>query len=194
MKRFNDLNKRVGMVAAVLAAASMALPAVAETTTSIAEERAAAEAELARKVRRELVMLPYYGVFDHFAFRLDQGVVTLMGQVSRPTLRSDAANVVKRLEGVVRVNNEIEVLPLSNFDDRIRVGVFRAIYWQSSLQRYAAGVQPSIRILVKNGVVTLEGVVLNEADRNIAFMQANGVAGVFEVRNHLRTEKRTSKI
>jgi hyperosmotically inducible protein len=134
-------------------------------------------------------MLPYYGVFDNFAFRVDDSIVTLMGSVTRPTLKSSAENVVKRIEGVTAVVNQIEVLPLSSFDDRIRIAVLRSIYGSSNLSRYGLGAQPSIRIIVKRGEVTLEGVVNNEADRNIAFIRANGVAGVFKVTNNLRLDK-----
>src|SRR5258708_722549 len=115
--------------------------------------------ELQRKVRHELVMLPYLGVFDNLSYRIDNGVVTVMGEVVRPTLKSDAGNVVKHVEGVKGVVNNIEVLPLSPFDDRIRFAAYRAIYGYGPLQRYGMGTQPSIRIIVKNGHVSLEGVV-----------------------------------
>ena len=140
---------------------------------------------LVREVRHELVMLPYYGIFDNLAYRVDGRVVTLFGQVSRPTLKSDAENVVKQIEGVERVINEIEVLPLSPNDDGIRRAVYRAIYSSEPLQRYAMGAVPSIHIIVKNGNVTLEGAVGNEGDKNIAGIAANGVSGVFTVTNHL---------
>jgi hyperosmotically inducible protein len=116
-----------------------------------------------------------------------------MGQVSRPTLKSDAGNVVKRLEGVHNVVNQIEVLPLSPFDNRIRISTARAIFGSSSLYRYGLGAQPSIRIVVKNGEVSLEGVVATEADRNIAYLRANGVFGVFKVHNNLLVEKAAGK-
>jgi hyperosmotically inducible protein len=143
---------------------------------------------LAREVRHELVMLPYYGVFDNLGFRIDGSTVTLVGQVTRPTLKSSAENVVKNIEGVEKVNNEIKVLPLSPNDDRVRLGVYRAIYGHTQLNRYALQAVPSIHIIVENGNVTLEGVVLNEGDKNVANIQANGVPGVFSVTNNLRTE------
>jgi len=143
---------------------------------------------LSERVRHELVMLPYYNVFDNLAFRVDGDRVTLSGQVIRPTLKSDAEAVVRRIAGVREVRNEIEVLPLSTFDNRIRLGVLRAVYGNSVLNRYALGAQPSIHILVKNGDVTLEGIVANEMDRNVAGIAANGVFGVFSVTNHLRVE------
>jgi hyperosmotically inducible protein len=142
--------------------------------------------DLQKKVRHELLMLPYMSVFDNLSYRIDNGVVTLMGEVVRPTLKSDAGNVVKRVEGVKGVINQIEVLPLSPFDDRIRIAAYRAIYGFPALQRYGLGTQPSIRIIVKNGNISLEGVVNNETDRNLANIRANGVPGVFSVSNDLQ--------
>jgi len=144
---------------------------------------------LVKEVRHELVMLPYYNVFDNLAFKVDGSTVTLMGQVTRPTLKSDAERVVKSIEGVDKVVNKIEVLPLSPNDERIRMAVYRAIYGNTSLQRYGLQAVPPIHIIVNNGNVTLEGVVANEADKNIANLQANGVPGVFSVKNNLRVEK-----
>jgi hyperosmotically inducible protein len=143
---------------------------------------------LVREVRHELVMLPYYGVFDDLSYRVDGGTVTLFGAVTRPTLKSDAENVVKRLEGVDRVINNIEVLPLSPVDDRIRLATYRAVYGFPSLNRYALSAVPPIHIIVNNGKVTLTGVVANEADKNAAGIQANSVPGVFSVTNNLRVE------
>lgn len=144
---------------------------------------------LENKVRHEIVMLPYIGVFDNISFRVDNGTVTLFGQVRRPVLKGDAEHAVKHIEGVTRVNNQIEVLPLSSFDDQIRLREYRTIFSSGGLYRYAAGTNPSIRIIVKNGNVTLEGVVANEGDRNLAGIRANGVFGVFNVNNQLRVEK-----
>jgi hyperosmotically inducible protein len=141
-----------------------------------------------RQVRHELVMLPYYGVFDNLSYRVDGGAVTLLGQVTRPTLKSSAENVVKDIEGVERVDNQIRVLPLSPNDDRLRLATYRAIYGQTALNRYALQAVPPIHIIVENGKVTLEGVVANEGDKNIANIQANGVSGVFSVVNNLRVE------
>jgi hyperosmotically inducible periplasmic protein len=151
-------------------------------------DRAGTSNNIVREVRHELVMLPYYGVFDNLSYRVDGNVVTLMGQVTRPTLKSDAENVVKKIEGVERVVNNIEVLPLSAVDDRIRMAEYRAIYSQPSLNRYALSAVPPIHIIVSNGKVTLEGVVANEGDKNIAGIQANTVPGVFAVTNNLRVE------
>src|SRR5689334_5571568 len=145
---------------------------------------------LTREVRHELVMLPYYGVFDNLAYRVDGNTVTLLGQVTRPTLKSDAERVVKDIEGVERVNNQIEVLPLSPMDDRIRMAEYRAIYSAPGLDRYAMQAVPPIHIIVNNGKVTLEGVVANEADKNLANVKANGVPNVFSVQNNLQVESR----
>jgi len=149
-----------------------------------------AQDRITREVRHELVMLPYYGVFDNLAYRVDGSTVTLLGQVTRPTLKSDAEHVVKDIEGVERVNNQIEVLPLSPMDDRIRMAEYRAIYSAPGLDRYAMQAVPPIHIIVNNGKVTLEGVVANEADKNMANIRANGVSGVFGVTNNLRVESR----
>jgi hyperosmotically inducible protein len=149
----------------------------------------AADNNLTKEVRHELVMLPYYSVFDNLAYRVDGSRVTLFGQVVRPTLKSDAENVVKRIEGVTAVDNQIEVLPLSPNDDRIRRAVYRAIFSKPELDRYAMGAVPSIHIIVKNGNVTLVGVVSTEMDKNVANIAANGVSGVFGVKNELQTEK-----
>lgn len=142
-----------------------------------------------KKIRKELVTLPFYGVFDNLAFNYEDGVVTLYGQVSRPTLRKDAERVVERVTGVDQVINRIEVLPLSNFDNQIRRAVFRAIYRQPGLDRLAFQAVPPIHIIVKKGNVTLEGVVPNKGDATRAFIAANGVPNVFSVTNNLRVEK-----
>jgi len=151
---------------------------------------AAANDRIVREVRHELVMLPYYGVFDNLTYRVDGNVVTLFGQVTRPTLKSDAENVVKKIEGVERVTNNIEVLPVSPNDDRIRQAVYRAVYGYPALNRYALAAVPSIHIIVKNGRVTLVGVAANQGDKNIAGIQANSVPGVFAVTNDLQIEQR----
>ena len=144
---------------------------------------------LARQVRHELVMLPYYNAFDWLQFKVDGTKVTLMGEVTQPTLKASAERVVKRIEGVSEVVNEIEVLPVSPNDDRIRLAVYRAIYYHPTFTRYAIRSVGPIHIIVKNGDVRLLGSVDTEADKNIAGIQANGVAGVFSVTNDLVVEK-----
>jgi len=145
---------------------------------------------LVRQVRHELVMLPNYGLFDNLAFEIaPNGKVILSGSVTRPTLKSEAENVVKTVEGVETIENRIEVLPLSPDDDRVRLAMFRAVYGKAGLDRYALQAVPSIHIIAKNGHVVLEGVVNSESDKNLAEMQAKGVPGVFSVKNNLRVEK-----
>ncbi len=177
----NFLRTTVAVAGAMLASIS----SFAASNQTTAPET---QAQLEQKVRHELVMLPYFNIYDDISFRVDNGKVTLLGEVTRPTLKSDAEGVVKRIAGVTGVENQIEVLPLSNFDNGIRVRVARAVYGQSALNRYALGAHPSIHIIVKNGNVTLEGVVANQMDRNIAGIQANAVSGVFNVTNNLRVE------
>jgi hyperosmotically inducible protein len=140
---------------------------------------------IAKEVRHEILMLPYYGVFDNIKFSVTGYEVTLMGQVTNPTLKRDAGNAVKHIEGVEKVDNQIEVLPLSNFDDGLRLRLYRAIYGFPALEKYAMPVIKPIRIIVKNGNVTLEGVVDNQADKDMAGLRANGVSGVFAVTNNL---------
>jgi hyperosmotically inducible protein len=158
----------------------VALPAFLQSTTIHVPKT------LEQQVRHELLTLPFYNVFDNLTFSVDGSKVTLMGQVVRPTLKSDAENVVKRIPGVTSVTNEITVLPLSPFDNSIRLRELRAIYGQPALQRYGLGAIPSIHIIVTNGEVTLEGVVASQMDKNIANIMANGVFGVFKVTNNLR--------
>jgi len=151
-------------------------------------QQPAADDRLAREVRHELVLLPYYGVFDNLEYRVQGHTVTLLGQVTKPTLKSDAGNVVKRIEGVEKVENQIKVLPLSPMDDRLRIAEYRAIYGDPSLNRYALQAVPPIHIVVDNGRVTLEGVVATQADKDLAALRANGVGGAFSVVNNLRVE------
>ncbi|HET7442763.1 MAG TPA: BON domain-containing protein [Terriglobales bacterium] len=144
---------------------------------------------ISKEVRHELVTLPFYGVFDNLAYKVDpDGTVTLLGQVARPTLKSDAERAVKNIEGVTRVVNNIEVLPTSPNDDRIRREVYRAIYGNEVLSQYQLRAVPPIHIIVKNGNVTLEGVVSRQMDKQVAEIQAKSVPGVFSVTNNLRVE------
>jgi hyperosmotically inducible protein len=144
---------------------------------------------IVKEVRHELVMLPFYGVFDNLSYSVTpDGTVTLTGQVSRPVLKSDAENVVKKIEGVEKVVNNIEVLPLSPMDDRIRRATYRAIYGNTVLNQYALRAVPPIHIIVNHGHVTLVGVVARQMDKQIAEMQAKSVSGVFSVTNNLQVE------
>jgi hyperosmotically inducible protein len=179
MKAFNQLRKLylTGAVAALLPL--MAFSQSAPATNAVPQG-------LEKAVRHELVMLPYFTIFDNLAFKVDGGTVTLYGKVTRPSLKQDAGRVVAHVEGVEHVDNQIEVLPLSPFDNKIRWQTARAIYGYPTLNRYGMGTQPSIRIIVDNGHVTLEGVVNNQSDKNVAGIRANQVPGVFSVTNDLR--------
>jgi hyperosmotically inducible protein len=162
------------------------------TSTALATEPTGSEAENARlikRVRKELVTLPFYGVFDNLSFKLDGDTVTLYGQTVRPSTRSDAEQRVAKIEGVERVINNIEVLPLSRFDDSIRLRTYRAIFRAAGLYRYSLGADPSLHIIVNRGHVTLEGVVANKMDSRLAYLAANQVSGVFSVTNNLRLER-----
>lgn len=147
--------------------------------------------DLASQVRHQLVMLPYYNVFDDLNYSVDNGVVTLSGEVTQPVVKSDAERSVKHLAGVTQVVNNIRVLPLSTFDNRIRMAEYKSIYGFGGLYRYGLGTQPSIHIIVDNGHVTLVGVVDNEGDKNIANIRANTVPGVFSVTNNLRVAEKS---
>lgn len=141
--------------------------------------------KLIKEVRHQLLLLPYYSVFDNLAFKIEDDKVTLSRQVVRPNLKSDAEAAVKSIEGVASVTNNIEVLPVSAMDDQLRRAVYRAIYGDTVLFRYGESAVPSIHIIVKNGNVTLVGVVDNESDRNLANLRANQVPNVFSVKNDL---------
>jgi len=147
------------------------------------------QAWLNEQVRHELAMIPWYSVFDNLEYRVDGDTVTLMGQVTRPVIRNDAQSSVKSIEGVKVVDNEIEVLPPSPFDDQVRREEYRSIYSFGPLQPYALGVNPGIHIIVKGGNVTLEGVVRTQADKDAANIRARSVPDVFAVTNNLRVEK-----
>jgi hyperosmotically inducible protein len=159
-------------------------------TLGLAQDRdqapARSQERIIREVRHELLMLPYFSVFDSIAFKVEGYNVTLLGEVVRPSLKSDAENVVKHIEGVEKVDNQIEVLPPSPMDDGLRRRLYRAIYGYPALEKYALGVQKPIRIIVKMGRVTLEGVVDNDSDKNLAGLRANTVPGIFSVANNLQ--------
>ena len=165
------------------------IAAIAIVTTGLAFAKNDPDAaRITQEVRHELVMLPYLDVFDNLSYRVDGKTVTLFGQVTKPTLKTTAERVVKGIEGVDRVDNQIEVLPLSLNDDRIRRALYRTIYQSGPLRRYDLPVLKPIRLIVKNGNITLEGVVATDADKNIANIRANGVHGAFSVTNNLRVE------
>lgn len=170
------VKSRIAALAAILLVGSMALAA-----TPAAQQPGMMD----NKVRKELVKLPYYGVFDNLEYKVDGATVTLSGQVLKPITRQDAERQVSKIEGVDRVVNNIEVLPLSGFDDSIRARAYRSIFRSGGLFRYAMGTNPSIHIIVKNGKVTLEGAVSTQLDSRLAYTAASSVPGVFLVTNNL---------
>lgn len=178
---------------ALLALALFAAPMAALPNPAAAqpqdEKKQRSEAKykerLSKEVRHQLVLLPWYSVFDNLGYKVEGDKVTLYGEVTRPTLKSDAETAVKGIEGVATVANNIEVLPLSPMDDQLRRALYRGIYGDPGLSRYSVQAVPSIHIVVKNGNVTLEGVVDNETDKNLANLRANQVPNVFSVKNNL---------
>jgi hyperosmotically inducible protein len=185
------------MALAITSITSFAAPAPQKKKKSRLEAKPGAEGEsrdlsyLKKEIRKELVTLPFFGVFDWFEGNVEpDGTVYLAGQVTRPTLKKDAQRRVEKIEGVDRVINQIEVLPLSPNDDRIRQAVFRELFnFNSPLFRYGQGPNPSIHIIVSRGKLVLKGVVSTKSDRDLANIKARGVPGIFDVRNDLSFER-----
>ena len=176
--------------AGLIVASLISVSAYAQgTQTTLQHRQAAVEVQLQREVRHVLVMQPLYSVFDNLEFKVDGDRVTLMGQVVNPALKAGAAASVKAIEGVSAVDNQIEVLPLSPDDNRIRRAEFRKIYSAPGMDKYAIQAVPPIHIIVNMGRVTLVGVVASEADKTVAGIRANTVPGVFSVTNNLKVEK-----
>ena len=171
----------------VFAAASAAF-ATPKRPQAPAANSANYEAWLTKEVRHQLILLPFYSVFDNLEYKVEGSKVILLGQVVRPDLKDDAAATVKHIEGVTQVENQIQVLPLSPMDNQIRRAEYRAIYGSPSLQLYQVRSVPPIHIIVDNGHVTLEGVVARQADKQVAGLMANKVPDVFSVTNNLRVE------
>lgn len=144
---------------------------------------------LEKKVRKEILTLPYYGLFDHIAFKVDGGTVTLYGKTSSLGTMKSAERVVRKIPGVIEVVNNIDELPPSSFDDRIRRQIVGEFVRSSGLYPYISGVNPSVRIIVENGRVTLEGYVANKGTSNLMYLLANRVPGTFSVTNNLIVEK-----
>jgi hyperosmotically inducible periplasmic protein len=185
----------------VALAVGLSLPAIAQSATGAGSQTSATSGtqgsnlspasldRITREVRHELLLLPYYGVFDNLSYQVNpDGTVILQGSVVRPTTKSDAENAVKRVEGVEKVVNNIDVLPTSPNDDQIRRAVYRSIYGNDVLSQYALRAVPTIHIIVKNGHVTLEGAVARQMDKQVAEMQAKSVSGVFSVTNNLKVD------
>src|SRR5689334_18210577 len=172
--------------------ASMAAPSPNNNGQNRGELSQSGVERIIKEVHHELALQPFYSVFDNLAYKVTpDGTVTLMGQVVDPTLKSSAENSVKRIEGVTRVDNQIEVLPTSPNDDRIRRAVYRSIYGNDNLAPYSFRAVPPIHIIVKNGHVTLTGVVARQMDKQIAEMQAKSVPGVFSVEDQLQVENQS---
>lgn len=171
----------------VLAAAGSSFAAT-NNQQSPARGSAGYDSWLSNQVRHQLVMLPFYSVFDNLEYKVEGGKVTLLGQVRLPNVKSDAQSTVKHIEGVESVDDQIQVLPTSINDDRIRRAEFRAIYSFPSLQMYALRSVPTIHIIVDNGHVTLEGSVARESDKDAAGIRANAVPGAFSVTNNLHVD------
>ncbi|HKO96767.1 MAG TPA: BON domain-containing protein [Pyrinomonadaceae bacterium] len=183
----------VGLAALLIGIAPHVLPSttgsvVAQARNYVGTPEGAQGSQLAKQVRRKLVMLPYYGVFDNLAYSINGSQVTLYGQVVRPSTRSDAERSVARIAGVTQVVNNIKVLPLSSFDDSLRRNTLRALQRAGGLYRYFMGGNPSLHIIVDRGHVTLTGVVGSKFDRQLAYMTARGVSGSFSVTNDLRVD------
>lgn len=172
-------------VGAGIAQAQPANPGAQATATTTNQKL---EQRLSGEVRHELAMIPQFSIFDNLAYRVDGGTVTLSGQVRNAIVSDSAEKRVKRLEGVEKVVNQIEILPASFNDDRIRRQVARAVFNDPRLDIYANEPVPPIHIIVKNGHVNLEGMVRTQTDKNDAFIRANGVPGVFSVQNNLQVE------
>lgn len=185
----SSLMTGAGHRAGILGLALMTVSSPLANAQRSAEPSERAAQRVTKEVRHELLMLANLGVFDNLAYKVDGYNVTLLGTVTRPTLKSDAESAVKSIEGVEHVDNQIEVLPPSPMDDELRLKLFQAIYGYPSLQRYSLSVNKPIKIIVKSGHVTLEGVVDNEADKNVAALRANGVPGIFSVDNNLTVSK-----
>jgi hyperosmotically inducible protein len=189
--RISKVHQRLsGFIAAAVTVAALSLAPYAAAYDKTKPDLVQPQDRLVERVRHELVMLPWYGVFDNLSFEIrDNDTVVLTGQVTRPTLKSDAGGVVNRIEGVHKVVNQIEVLPLSRFDDQLRFATYRAIYSRPGLDRYALRAIPAIHILVKNGNITLTGVVASEGDKNLAGIIAQGIPLSFSVTNNLTVQK-----
>jgi len=168
-----------------------AMPAEADRTTGLSASQS--QDRIVREVRHELVMLPQLSVFDNLSYKVDGSTVTLLGEVRNAILKDEAQAAVKHIEGVEQVNNDIEILPLSFSDDRIRRQMARELFRDPRLFEYSLQAVPPIHIVVKNGHVTLEGVVRDQGDKDVAGIRANSVPGVFSVQNNLQVEHQARK-
>jgi hyperosmotically inducible protein len=195
MKRVLQVSLALGLMLGMagLAAAQSSGQPMQSSATGNVDTNQRMQQRVVKEVRHELAMLPQLSVFDNLAYRVDGSTVTLLGQVRNAILKDEAAQAVKHIEGVEKVDNQIEILPASFNDDRIRRQVARAIFNQPRLFNYAIQSNPPIHIIVKNGRVDLQGVVRDQGDKDVAGIMANGVPGVFAVQNDLQVEKPSQK-
>jgi len=174
---------------ALMAAALVLSAGVASAADKKAANVPGSDKDLIAKVRHEVMMYPRYTIWDNVTFRVNNGTVDLMGDVSQPYKKSDIEKIVREIPGVVAVNDEVQVLPLSSMDDALRARVARAIYGDANFSRYAIEAHPSIHIIVDNGHVRLEGVVANKFDKNLAGIRASSAGLSFgPVVNNLQVE------
>ncbi len=172
----------------VLAIAVVSFSVVTIQAQNFSDNGKVSQSNIEQKVRKEILKLPYFGVFDNIAYQVNGDTVILSGKVVRPTTKSGAERVVEKISGVKNVINNIEVLPLSGFDNSIRLRTLRTLSNTGSLYRYFQGVNPSVKIIVDGGRLTLEGYVANRGDYNLMNVLANGVTGVFSVNNNLKID------
>ena len=183
------MRRGIQLLFAVVLGVGMIAPAFASSTTDLPGDNQRLEQRLSGEVHHALAMIPDFTVFDNLSYRIDGSTVTLSGQVRNAFIKGEAQSAVKHLEGVQSVNNQIEVLPASFNDDRVRRQIARAVFGDARLSTYSIQPIPPIHIIVKNGHVDLEGVVRTQADKDTAFIRANGVSGVFSVDNNLQVEQ-----
>jgi hyperosmotically inducible periplasmic protein len=176
----------VAFILCLIGACGWAQQASKSSQSSAANERM--QDRISREVYHELVMLPQLTIFDNLSYKVDGNTVTLMGQVRNAVLKDEAQKAIKDVEGVEKINNQIQILPPSPNDDRIRRQVARAIFNDDRLFPYSMGSVPPIHIIVNGGHVSLEGNVNSQGDKNAAGIRANSVPGVFSVQNNLKVE------
>jgi hyperosmotically inducible protein len=171
------------LIASAFLVLALSAPAAAQDPSTL---------QIFRSVQRQVLTYPHFTVFDSVNAQIKDGVVTLTGKVLMPFKKDDLGERVGKVRGVKAVNNLIEVLPASKSDDELRRGIANAIYGNSTLSRYATQVNPPIHIIVERGRVTLEGVVNNNVDRQLAYTIAS-MFQAFSVKNELRTDEEAKK-
>ena len=179
---------------AAMAAALLLTAGIAGASNGPDAAAQSSDEALAKQVRHQIVTYPHYTIWDDISFRVNRGNVLLVGDVNQPYKKSDLQKIVAHVPGVVSVNNQLKVLPLSNMDDRLRLQVARAIYGDPSLSRYGMQALPPIHIIVDNGHVTLTGVVSTSMDKQVAGVRASTVGLSFgPINNNLQVEIQPAK-